>query len=639
MKKIYDLNKIIQDENLYNEIWKNSIDDFLQDYNKYKDSDITININGKKENMYYANFISNLIFVKPLLTFKLPLNEGFIWREEKWENISKKDIPDFLNFVYKYLSDKNISTIKICNALAEILEGIENISKYFAMFEGVTLSIIDKFKLSKKCPEYLDLLHTTIPEDMDANDAEKYLSDRTDQLLNIFKTYDNDLQIPAIMETGLNKDQVQQMEIAIGNVSNIDGKILPIRINTNFLLGLKKRSEYYGESLKGKHAGIINHTAVEDAGYFNRKLNLLCMNTMLFQKPDDCGTKGTYNVYIDSIETLERYDGRYYYKEKSNNRRSNKHIGKIDGKNIKLLGKTFKVYTPIKCVHSSGYVCDKCYGAYAKMNRHKHIGIAGVLNLTEKITQKMLSSKHILKTISEKLNWNKKIMTLFNFNLSEIFIKEKFTKKNYSLIIYKDDIDEDRSIEGRIFTNIFYFKNEQGEEKKIEAAKLLRVNDELDLSETANAYILKLKNFDITNSVFWFDIENNQLTKPLRDLDSLIVSAKHLDMTTIDEFMAKFIQLLNIAKIDLMAVDAEIILRNLVRSLDDISKRPNFDTIDEASVPYVIPALKEAQKHTDNIIGRLIFEDLKKLLLQSDTYNTNGIYLLDPLFLNSRDIV
>ena len=633
---VYNLNEILEDEELFNAHVKKCFENFDKDYNKFKEKYIKVKIFEDVIEMYYPNFLTNLIFLKPFMVFKEELDPTFVWFQEKWVNINGGSLNTVINDLYKFFKDKaDLRELKI--ELAHIQENLEEIAMKYSIMEGLSISIIDKYNLNKICPEYWDLLHTDIPSTMSFNEIENYLDERTEQLLEIFKTYPNDLQIAAKTGTGLNKGQLQQMEISIGNVASIDGKILPKTINTNFWRGLKDRSDYYAESLKGKTSGIINYTVVEEAGYLNRKLTLLCMNTLLVRDSDDCGTEDTYSMYIDSINTLKRYKGRYYKPESTKGARKDKSKKVIDITDAKLIGKTLKFYTPVKCIHEDGYVCDKCYGTLAKEERSRHIGIKGVNNLTEKLTQRLLSSKHILKTVSEIIKWSKTMKRYFMHDLSEIYIKTKYTEENYQIQISDLDIIEEYDESDAIYINTFYVKTPDGETKKIISEKILRLDREVitNMKYNSGEYTILTKNLDPDVPLFSFTIDNNQLSKPLKDLIKLIESKDHMECSTIDEFMRKFMDLLNEANIKLKAIDAEIILRNLVRSPYDLSRRPLFDN-PEKEPEYNIMALKSSIMELNSLVARLVFEDVKKQLLTPSTYSTDGIYLLDPFFLNVK---
>lgn len=652
-----NLNKLLMDEDKYNSRVEKMFKQFEEDYNTHKDMYVEVKINGELYEMFYPNLLTNLILLKPFLVFKEELDLSFVWFEEQWIGYNAGDLDKYQDKIYNYFKDKvNLTDIKM--EMAHIQEGLEKISMKFTIMEGISISLYDKYRLAKKNKRYNEILHTDITDDMPTNKIESYLKELTDELLEILKTEDNDLMFFARTGEGLNAGQLQQMEINIGTVANMEGKLIPKVINTNFLRGLRSPSDMFAESIKGRNSAVINSDVVEQSGYFNRKLTILCMNTFLAAAGSNCETDATYSMFIDSQQTLNRFKGRYYrtvmsdkeYKKAMKRLENSKEpvkfeeelrqgiaVKMVDTEDESLIGKTLHLYTPIKCSHEEGYVCDKCYGALAEEERNRHIGIKGINNLTEKLTQMLLSSKHILKTVSEVIKWKKSLKSFFNIDIGEIYIKPEVTEQKYTLRILKLDFSEDFESSDFSYINKFYMVDASGTYQKISSEKILGISREfLEKMDYENGeYIIKTKDIPFDEPVFSFTIENHELSRPLKNIMKLIEQKEHMECKTIDEIMRKFIDLLNESNIGINAVDAEIIIRNLIRSPYDETRRPLFEVTGE-DPEYIIEPIAGIKK-TNSLVQRLVFEDIKRQLLTPDTYHTDGVYLLDPLFLNKTE--
>jgi hypothetical protein len=99
---------------------------------------------------------------------------------------------------------------------------------------------------------------------------------------------------------------------------------------------------------------------------------------------------------------------------------------------------------------------------------------------------------------------------------------------------------------------------------------------------------------------------------------------------TIDEIVQRMMELLVSNEIELDAVHAEVILRNMVRLKSDLSLRPDFSSDDPGE--YTILRLVDAILQSPSIIQSLSFQDIRRQLMDVRTYSKSGSSLLDPLF-------
>ena len=230
----------------------------------------------------------------------------------------------------------------------------------------------------------------------------------------------------------------------------------------------------------------------------------------------------------------------------------------------------------LDCVHqlcASDKVCRTCYGKeLSELNKNINTGLLAVLYLTEPLTQKLLSSKHLLSTNTDKINWGKKFMKYLDINLDSIIIKDP----KIAVEIDKDDINKDE--DGRKYVNKLKILNDKNSEI------LLEYKTDIDLYIDQDAYASAIeddltltfhnKKEDPENILFTFEVKNNELTSSLNRILDLIEKNDHLGVDNYHDLVKVFLELLIENGLDLDGVHAEMISRVLIRDIKDETRRP-----------------------------------------------------------------
>ena len=145
----------------------------------------------------------------------------------------------------------------------------------------------------------------------------------------------------------------------------------------------------------------------------------------------DCGTKHHLNYIVVNEDSLNKIVNRYY--------KVDDELKMVKKDSYHLIGKTIKLRSPITCDIDEG-VCDICYGKLAEINRSKHAGIVSVLSLTEQITQMLLSAKHLLQAVSDKIEWGNLFNKYFIVDRNMIFINRDNITKDVNLVMKEEDL-------------------------------------------------------------------------------------------------------------------------------------------------------------------------------------------------------
>lgn len=198
----------------------------------------------------------------------------------------------------------------------------------------------------------------------------------------------------------MNGNQIKQLLASRGYVTEINSHIFKYPIASSFTLGLSNIYDVAIESRAGAKALFLSNRAVQESEYFARELQLL---TMIVEKlvDGDCGN----HDYIDWLvrdkamagkSDIDNLLGKYFYNTKTKKE-------EVITKDHKYLeGQTIKLRTAINCkLENPNHICTKCFGDLAyTIPVHSNIGHFSATEITQKLTQSILSTKHLATSAS-----------------------------------------------------------------------------------------------------------------------------------------------------------------------------------------------------------------------------------------------
>lgn len=218
----------------------------------------------------------------------------------------------------------------------------------------------------------------------------------------------------------INNMQIPQMMLAIGIRTDINDTIIQYPIKSNFIQGLKNPIEYMAESLTAKIAAVYNKDGIPKSQYFSRRQHFVS-GAILHQYPGDCGTQLTVPYYV--------------YDKAAKNLEGKIHV--VDGKHVmitkencdELIGHTINLRSPITCRHVDG-TCEVCGGKMTKyLTKDIKLGMASIIEVTNVITQMILSVKHLQNTRSVVYTPPAKLRSVLITQDDKIFWHPQFAKK------------------------------------------------------------------------------------------------------------------------------------------------------------------------------------------------------------------
>lgn len=326
--------------------------------------------------------------------------------------VTKKELLTILNDI------KNKYSIDIT---VQVLDNIKRIGFKFATLYGCTMSLQD-------CKiEGLSKIKDEIFSHKELRDQIVAFSDPSliDELKGKFK-------YSYMIESGARGswDQVKQLVLSRGFISNFDGEILPLPIKNSLLEGLNQEEFFY--STYGCRKGLLDvalNTGV--SGYLSRKLIFTCANLQIGQDLEDCGTTDFLEVDVKSERKALMLIDRWCLSE-------DKTLYKITQDNYKdIIGKLIQIRSPILC--KSAKLCKKCYGDLYKNLNSRFVGVIAAQTLGERGTQLVLRTFHtsgsaVIKGEDNKEN-SMKQRDIIGDLASIANILHKFKGKTYTQIV------------------------------------------------------------------------------------------------------------------------------------------------------------------------------------------------------------
>lgn len=441
--------------------------------------------------------------------------------------------------------------------------------------EGSTISIKDIIDLYKEVPELRELMeYSGGDEESDTVSAKNAVRDRNQaRMKEIIMNDDHDNSYKEFLEagSGININQLGEVVLQIGYKPNQYGTVISYPIYRSFLQGFNEIKQLFIDAIGARTALFTSKVQVRKSGYFNRKINSLTSDLKLDLRPDheDCHTKHFVSYKVTSQKELDMINGRYIMVD-------DKPYLVNHNQDTDLIGQTVDLRSPITCAAEGNGICLTCYGELYKVNsfldgdgkRHSMgIGTIGTLLLCEPFTQKLLSTKHLLRVEVDEVKLPDGFDKFATLSTNKISLINK--PRAASLFIPADAMDENLDKQTDRFTTdrVVY----KGTEYKFDYNLIL--NDDIadDLNKYYNtdkeAYEFvpnKVKKFDW---LFKIVLHNNGIADPLMKIKNALEYNTFFNMYghNFNDLLNYVVKNLVISKTHIQSVHVELVIRQMVK--------------------------------------------------------------------------
>ena len=578
-----------------------------------------------------------------------------------WE-LKKKDIQHFINTHILTLENKiHIGNIR----LNEIIEGalwrfchLEHFAYYFAN----TINNEDDIDLMRHSPEFDSYLHCSLAR-VPLDQVKQEGMAITNKTIAIIKDserylgYEHGLTNSFRANEAINPRQFKEVSLNIGTKPNGAGAVYPYIIDKNFKTsGVNDPLSYFIESSTARVAQILSKINVGMSGEFARELGLNNTDTILNLDSDyECLSQHFIKYTIKTPKHLSMIKGRYFrYNPKGMD-------FLIDDSDMSMVGKEIYLHSPITCAsNSSGYgICRKCYGTLYWVNHNINVGKFAAENISSKLTQILLSAKHLLETAITNIKWCKPFKDFFDIDTNLIKLNEDLSEeenlKKYTLIIDPDEIQlvsdeedavsvdddgemiiDDQGVYNEYITS-FIIRTPAGQDIEFgseDRDQELYISTELNNIIRRKAYNTDGKvniplNSLVDETLFYIMINNNEISKLMNDIKNLINKSEITKSMTKDELVQTLVDYVIQGNLSLDAIHLEVILSNQVVSEDNILKKPNWN---DPNAKHKMITLNQALVNNPSVITSLLYKDLHKTLYNPLTFSKNAPSFFDLFF-------
>ena len=571
------------------------------------------------------------------------------------KHMTQKAIKKYLD-KYVFINRKKFSPKEINNILDDTLYRFNDVDE-FSFYLANTMNLKDNIELMGACPEFRELLHTSL-ENIRIENVKDEGMKRAYRSIEIIKNdserligYDHCLKNSFESEEGTNERQYKEFAIHIGGKPNGNGGVHPHIIDKSYLTaGLQHVADQFVDSASSRVAQIQMKKNTGTSGNFARILGVNNMDSFINPDPEfRCDTKNFQEFYVADQKHLESIVGRYYKLDPEG-------IDFLVGpKDYFLIGTTIHMYSPMTCAsaaHGNG-VCYRCYGDLAYVNNNIKIGKFASDELSAQLTQRQLSSKHLLEIIVNHIIWSKEFDLLFDLNINKIYIKPGSTGHiliDPETIYFENDDDYVNNMDdsnasssnNRYITDLIYI-DKDGNQYVIgsEDGAYMFFSEEFDEYVQNNAKMTDdgYYKFDVSLlasteynefDLFYIHIRNNDIGKSLKDIENLINRKNTISMYNKDQLLQHLVKLILDSKLNIQAVHLETLLMNQIRSTRDVLKNPDWSNENEE---YTILTLDQALKDNPSVINSLIYQNLDYVLSYPLTYKKTSPSKMDLFFM------
>jgi len=583
----------------------------------------------KVHKLRFTNFMYNVFIwyaFTELATIDKVMNDTFIFNGETPEEAAK--INNFLNDkILRLLQYYNIKSDTINRTIADIYYDLQSKLNKFALLLNIQFSIRDVINMYRSSDRLAELMATEFPENVQPAEIEFELSKIQKEVISIIKSMDNGLSLLLKSGNCIKEKQLIEFFVSQGLKPTITGDTIPLALNnSNITGGANKPSYHYIDASAARKSLIQNKDVMGKAGYFAKIIWLITRTVGLSNEVHDCRTRHLLKIDITDKNVLSKFNNRYYNLDGN----PDTPLLTLDAKkDNSLIGKTLYFRSPVTCCCSNDEICDVCFGKTAILNTDISSGVceyeAGEIG--HPLQQMILSTKHLLTTITNMIKFNDNFYKFFDMVADSIYLNEnsEYNLKDWAIylpdneIIKNDELDDMSSFNSYIDTKFIIHNIITGEELEIASM------DDLDIYLTEeviglrkNDYIY-LKDIDSDSEIFTLIFTNNELTKPLYDIMKLLNTNKVISTgITYHDMVQIFVDLLIKSGINVMSIACEVIINRLMRRDPDKKFiRPDFSHKEEPA--YKLITMNHALEHNKSFFIGQSFSYIEKQLLSDET--------------------
>lgn len=245
----------------------------------------------------------------------------------------------------------------------------------------------------------------------------------------------------------VNANQVLQCVGPRGYMTHVDGTIIPTPVLRSYTKGMGNLFNVMAEAQSAAKSLYFSESPLQDAEYFSRRLQLLCMVVERLSHRD-CGSteyliwrvkppvesKGTV-AYAGDLKFLT---GKYYLDE------ATQQLKAIKSTDKHLYNTTIKLRSVLYCREPDPHaVCSVCFGQLSdNVTEEANLGHVCAATMTQQTTQSVMSTKHLdASSRSEPIlltEISKQYFSIGKNNATYVLLKE-LREQNLRIVVTQEE--------------------------------------------------------------------------------------------------------------------------------------------------------------------------------------------------------
>lgn len=353
----------------------------------------------------------------------------------------------------------------------------------------------------------------------------------------------------------INDNQANQCIGPRGFVTDLDRTVFKRPILNGFIRGMGNLYELMTESRTAAKSLNATETHIRTSEYASRRIQLL---TMSVRKPDpnDCGSNHYWDIYLTE-KYLPNLKGIWYIVNDGDELKC------FEGNETELINKVVKIRTAFGCqAPKRDTICTKCLGRVSQnFKENSNLGYLATSYLMEKLTQSILSTKHLTHSVKKSaiiLDGNA-IKFFRSTDDNEIFLRTDVDLKKYSIVLPASKLSKLTDVLSLDHTNVDLNKigdldvvalrdtsktNPTNESVNISyndrtstiTKGLLRYIKETDYTvDVRGNYIVPLTNWNVREPIFYNPLKETNIITFVNKIASMIEATKARRNTTLQE--------------------------------------------------------------------------------------------------------
>ena len=598
-------------------------------------------------------------------------------------------------YIYRYknripaLSDVRLEDVNryMNEYMADTTFKLSEISNIFNSFIGISVSTEIFIDLQKRIPEFAEVMEFKLDEKMQPAEMEAALAATRKRGIELIVNDDQPNMMKALVQpqSGLNIKQFGEMFCTIGLKPDEEGRTIPNPINTNFLNqgGLNTTEYLYIKAISGRKSQVMNNEYMGKTGHLLILIAILTAGAKLSKTELDCNTVNPIPITIKNKTFLTKLHGRRY---RYAGQRNYNILNAFEDSH--LIGETLYFRSPVTCACKDG-VCRECYGELYYTNiDNNNAGVYSATKVMNPVVQGILSAKHHQTTNSSIIKFRPEFNDFFSIAGTDIVLADNIDDiTQYSILIRREnimtadgdeseldyttkrqrrkkvvdtgsrgddlDFDDDESDDDSMELKLNYYttkfevvknlhaKNVDNREyiefEDIESKELFMHTDLITRmipgrDDKGEYRYIALEDLNPEDFIFLVDVQNNELTKPMKRIQRVLNNKDHDGCFTYEDLVNHMIDLLIASELDATSVHSEMIIRQLIKRVDNVLKRPNFERI-IMTQDYQLLTVSTALKKNPSITTSLSTPYLKNQLVELGvTFEKSAPGVFDPLF-------